>query len=120
MSDLAGLEAFARERIRPRPAPHDDAAARLEARALLTLMGEAGWCRFAVPAAHGGASEPVSLAALCAVREAVAAADHALGQRGDEASVAPGGRRRPGDGRLRDDRARGGLGRGVDDDARHE
>ncbi len=74
MSDLAGLEAFARERIRPRPAPHDDAAARLEARVLLTLMGEAGWCRFAVPAAHGGASEPVSLAALCAVREAVAAA----------------------------------------------
>jgi acyl-CoA dehydrogenase len=71
---LAGLDAFARERIRPRPAPSDDAAARVEARALLALMGEAGWCRHAVPAAHGGAAEPVSLAALCAIREAVAAA----------------------------------------------
>ncbi|GMU67287.1 MAG: acyl-CoA dehydrogenase [Acidobacteriota bacterium] len=71
---LAGLTDFARERLRPRPAPHDDAAARVEARAILALLGDAGWCRHAVPAAFGGAADPISLAALCAIREAVAAA----------------------------------------------
>ncbi len=73
-TSLAGLDAFARERIRPRPAPADDAAARREARELLELMGEAGWCRHAAPAAWGGVAATVSLAALCAIREAVAAA----------------------------------------------
>ena len=72
--EVASAGEFARSRIRPRPAPEDDAAARREARALLALLGEAGWCRHVVPAAHGGAAERPSLAGLCAVREALAAA----------------------------------------------
>jgi acyl-CoA dehydrogenase len=70
----AEVARFARERVRPRPAPGDDAAARREARALLALLGEAGWCRSAVPAAFGGGPPEVSVAALCAIREALAAA----------------------------------------------
>ena len=68
------VASFAREQLRPRPAPEDDAAARREARVLLALLGEAGWCRSTVPAAFGGATEAVSVAALCAIREALAAA----------------------------------------------
>jgi acyl-CoA dehydrogenase len=70
----AELDEFARGRIRSRPAPADDAGARREARALLALLGEAGWCRHAVPAAFGGTTEPLSLGTLCAIREALAAA----------------------------------------------
>jgi acyl-CoA dehydrogenase len=59
------VEAQAAERIRPRPEPADDAAARVEARALLEIMGEAGLFR------------PIGdrdLRGCCLAREAVAAA----------------------------------------------
>jgi alkylation response protein AidB-like acyl-CoA dehydrogenase len=72
--DVATAASFARDRLRARPAADDDAAARREARALLGLLGEAGWCRHAVAAEHGGASGAPSVAALCAIREALAAA----------------------------------------------
>lgn len=66
--------AFAREVIASRPAPADDAAARAEARALVALLGAAGWCRHAVPAAFGGVAERPSLASLAVIREALAGA----------------------------------------------
>jgi acyl-CoA dehydrogenase len=72
--DVATVASFARERVRSRPAAENDAAARREARALLALLGDAGWCRHLVGAAHGGAGERPSLGALCAIREALAAA----------------------------------------------
>jgi acyl-CoA dehydrogenase len=77
-SDLARLAAevaaFARAEIAPRPAPADDAAARREARELLSLIGAEGWIRHAVPAAHGGEPGAPALGVLCAIREALAAA----------------------------------------------
>ena len=60
-----GVGAFAAERLRPRPEPADDAAARVEARALLELMGDAGLFR------------PIGerdLRGCCLTREAVAGA----------------------------------------------
>jgi len=66
--------AFAREVVAPRPVPGDDAAARAEARELVALLGAAGWCRHAVPKAFGGVAERPTLAALAAIREALAAA----------------------------------------------
>src|SRR6476661_6132362 len=39
----AGASTFAAEAIAPRPEPADDAAARLEARQLLRLLGAVGW-----------------------------------------------------------------------------
>jgi acyl-CoA dehydrogenase len=65
---------FARDRIAPRRVPEDDAAARLEARLLLTLLGDAGWLRHTVPAEYGGVSTPLSLRALALIREALACA----------------------------------------------
>jgi len=65
---------FARDRVAPRRAPEDDDDARREARQLLTLMGDAGWLRYAVPAEHGGADDVISLRALALVREALACA----------------------------------------------
>jgi len=70
----AAVDRFARSAIAPRGAPHDDAAARREARVLARMLGGAGWCRHAVPAAWGGHFEEPSLAALCAIREALATA----------------------------------------------
>jgi len=70
---LAGeVRAFARREVAPRPAAESDLAARVEARRLLELLGDAGWIRHAVPAAHGGAAAAISLRALCLVREALA------------------------------------------------
>ncbi|MFN7941259.1 MAG: acyl-CoA dehydrogenase family protein [Thermoanaerobaculia bacterium] len=68
--DLEAARRFACERLRPRPVPADDAAARREARELLVLLGAAGWLREAIPAAWGGARAAVSVRALCALREA--------------------------------------------------
>ncbi len=65
---------FAAERIATLPEPADDAAARLQARAILSLAGEAGLFRHAVPATWGGAAEAPDLRACCLVREALAAA----------------------------------------------
>lgn len=70
----AAIQAFARATIAPRGAPHDDASARQEACVLVRMLGGAGWCRYAVPAAWGGRGERPSLAALCVLREALAAA----------------------------------------------
>jgi acyl-CoA dehydrogenase len=59
------VAAVAAERLRPRPEPADDAAARVEARALLGLMGKAGLFR------------PIGdrdLRGCCLAREAVASA----------------------------------------------
>jgi len=68
---LAGsVRELAREAAGRRPC-EDDEAARREARALLALLGERGWLRHAVPAAHGGAAERPSIVALCLIREAL-------------------------------------------------
>jgi len=59
------VAALAAERLRPRPGPADDGAARVEARALLELMGESGLLK------------PIGerdLRGCCLVREAVASA----------------------------------------------
>ena len=71
---VEGVSEFARRAIAPLPAPAGDAEARRAARELLALLGAAGWCRHAVPAEHGGVAERPSLASLCAIREALAAA----------------------------------------------
>ncbi len=65
---------FAGERLRTLPRADDDAAARKQAREILTLLGKAGWSRFSVPAEHGGATERIDLRACCLIREALAAA----------------------------------------------
>ncbi|GIW73408.1 MAG: acyl-CoA dehydrogenase [Planctomycetota bacterium] len=70
----AELEAFARERLAPLPAPESDAAARAQARELLRLLGEAGWLRHAFPADLGGSAHGPDLRACALVREALAAA----------------------------------------------
>jgi len=72
---LAGeVASFAAERLRPRPPPEDDDAARRQAREILTLLGETGWSRYAVPAEHGGATPEIDLRACCLIRETLAAA----------------------------------------------
>jgi len=71
---VEGISEFARRAIAPLPAPAGDAEARRAARELLALLGAAGWCRHAVPVEHGGVGERPSLGALCAIREALAAA----------------------------------------------
>lgn len=45
-------------------------------RALVRRLGEGGWLRWAVPAAHGGATERLDVRSLCLVRETLA---HASG-----------------------------------------
>jgi len=65
---------FARDRVAPRRAPADDAAARDEARELLRLIGDAGWFAHAVPKEFGGPHKIVSLRALSLIREALACA----------------------------------------------
>ncbi len=65
---------FAAERIAPLPEPADDAAARVQARQILRLAGDAGLFGHAVPAAWGGRAETPDLRACCLVREALAAA----------------------------------------------
>lgn len=66
------LREFARERIGVLPIPSDDAAARLQAREILALLGEAGWCRYAVAEDYGGRSGAPDLRACCLIREALA------------------------------------------------
>ena len=70
----AAVGEFARRAIAPLPQPVDDAGARRAARELLALLGAAGWCRHAVPAAYGGLAKRPSLGALCTIRAALAAA----------------------------------------------
>src|SRR3954471_7081670 len=72
---LAGEVArFAAERVAPLPVPHDDREGRLQARQLLTLLGEEGWLGYAVPEAWGGHWPEPDLRACCLIREALAAA----------------------------------------------
>ncbi len=72
--DLAReVEAFAQARIAPLPPPPDDESARRQARQILGLLGEGGWCRHAVPEAHGGSPHGPDLRACCLIREALAA-----------------------------------------------
>ncbi|MFQ5350861.1 MAG: acyl-CoA dehydrogenase family protein [Thermoanaerobaculia bacterium] len=72
---LAGeVTSFAAEPLRRLPPPVDDEAARRQAREILSLLGEAGWSRYAVPAEYGGAAEQIDLRACCLIREALAAA----------------------------------------------
>ncbi|HEY8021537.1 MAG TPA: acyl-CoA dehydrogenase family protein, partial [Thermoanaerobaculia bacterium] len=68
---------FAAERIAPLPEPPDDAAARVQAREILGLLGASGLLRHAipaVPASWGGHRDEPDLRACCLVREALAAA----------------------------------------------
>ena len=65
---------FAEEHLASLPSPDSDEAARVAAREILTLLGEHGWCRWAVPAAYGGAVAEIDLVACCLIREALAAA----------------------------------------------
>jgi alkylation response protein AidB-like acyl-CoA dehydrogenase len=55
------------------PHGHDDVGA--ATRALVARLGEAGWLRLAVPAAHGGAFPTLDVRALCLARETLARAD---------------------------------------------
>lgn len=70
----AEVAAFATAEIAPLPAPTDDAAARVQARAILARLGAGGWIRWAVPEAWGGRAEAPDLRACCLIREALAAA----------------------------------------------
>ena len=57
--------------------PHDETRDANDARcrALVRTLGDAGWTRYAVPRAHGGAIDRLDSRALCIVREALAYED---------------------------------------------
>jgi len=61
---------FARSEIAPLAPAENDQAARAQARRLLTLLGDAGWFRYAIPD-EGGSPD---LRACCLAREALGAA----------------------------------------------
>jgi alkylation response protein AidB-like acyl-CoA dehydrogenase len=56
----------------PEPEDVDDVDA--ACRSLVKQLGEAGWLRHVVPAAHGGVSDPLDARSLCLIREALATA----------------------------------------------
>jgi acyl-CoA dehydrogenase len=67
----AEIEAWAEKNLRE---PHgEDADARC--RQLVAALGHAGWLRYCVPAAYGGAHERVESRSLCLVRETLARHD---------------------------------------------
>lgn len=69
----AEIDAFAEHSIATLLHPTDDAAARLQARQILQLLGDSGWARFSVPVqTEEGVS--LDLRACCLIREALAAA----------------------------------------------
>lgn len=70
----ADAAAFAAREIAGRGAPADDAAARVEARELLGVLGSAGLYRHAIPPEHGGVAGAPDFRACALVREALAAA----------------------------------------------
>jgi len=51
---------------------HDDADVDETCRRLVKRLGEAGWLRYAVPAAYGGALERLESRSLCLIRETLA------------------------------------------------
>jgi len=63
---------FARRSVSLRPAASDDGAAREEARALMKLLGDAGWLRHVVPREFGGVHHVPHCVELCLIREALA------------------------------------------------
>ena len=67
----AGLGEFAKGAFSD--VTHDDVDA--TCRTLVRQLGEAGWLRYCVPAAHGGALPTLDSRALCIVRETLAYAD---------------------------------------------
>jgi acyl-CoA dehydrogenase len=67
------VDDFAQHSIATLPDPADDGAARLQARQILELLGDAGWARFAVPTGEGDGAM-LDLRACCLIREALAAA----------------------------------------------
>ena len=70
---LAGAVAVAVARdIGGLPAPADDAAARVQAREVATILGRQGWIGHAVRQADGGQSAEPDLRSCCLIREALA------------------------------------------------
>lgn len=67
------VDTFAKNSIATLLHPGDDDAARLQARQILQLLGDAGWARFSVPALTTD-GEALDLRACCLIREALAAA----------------------------------------------
>ena len=64
---------FAQREIASLPVPSGDAAARVQARDLLGILGRGGWCGYAVESAWGGQPSGPDLRALCLIRETLAA-----------------------------------------------
>ena len=67
------VDTFARNSIATLLHPEDDEAARLQARQILQILGDAGWARFSVPSLTDD-WEALDLRACCLIREALAAA----------------------------------------------
>ena len=63
---------FSQEEIEPLPACHDDQAARVQAREIMSLLGSAGWVRYAFPETCGGQGEDTDLRACSLIRETLA------------------------------------------------
>jgi acyl-CoA dehydrogenase len=70
----AELEAFVAREIAPLPAAADDAAARVQARAIARSLGRGGLVRHAIPEEHGGLAGAPDFRACALAREALAAA----------------------------------------------
>lgn len=71
---VADVEAFAQREIAELPAPSGDAAARVQARDILGMLGRDGWCAHAIESAWGGIDGGPDLRACCLIRETLAAA----------------------------------------------
>jgi acyl-CoA dehydrogenase len=67
------IESNADATISTLPICNDDTTARAQARAILDLLGQGGWLRYAVPAEFGGISDTIDLRACCLIRESLAA-----------------------------------------------
>ena len=68
------VKAFAHSEIATLPAPTGDAAARVQARDILGILGRRGWGGHAIEAAWGGGDYGPDLRACCLIRETLAAA----------------------------------------------
>lgn len=68
------IHSFAQREIAGLPVPDGDAAARVQARELLEILGQGGWCGYAVESVWGGQHSGPDLRALCLIRETLAAA----------------------------------------------
>jgi acyl-CoA dehydrogenase len=54
------------------PFEHDEGDVEAGARRFVRLLGEAGWLRYCVPSAYGGARERVDVRSICLIRESLA------------------------------------------------